>query len=188
MEAFKTPFCKDDVEVHFLGLFDYVNSVGQFGLPFSSSSFQQIPTRVARNIRLTVAINERRINFKPALFQQDGHRLADDQLKEVWFAGAHGDTGGGWPLVGKQTQTLSNLSLKWMMEYVLHLPEAARELAFEAEWQPYADKYVNEHSTAIGDFIVKPDVQGAPLFPKPHYEPIFGRAKPGAMSYLATAF
>ena len=188
MESFKKTFCKDDVEVHFLGLIDCVNSVGQFDLPFGSSSFQQIPTRVARNIRHAVAINERRIKFKPALFHQDGHRLTGDQLKEVWFAGAHGDIGGGWPLVGKQTRTLSNLPLKWMMDGIQNLPEAAGALAFEAEWQPYLDKDVNEHSTAIEDFILKPDVQGAPLFPKPHDELIFGRAKPGVMSYLATAF
>lgn len=189
MEAFKKTFCRDHVSVHFLGLFDCVNSVGQFDLPFSPSSFQQIPTKVANNIRHAVAINERRIKFKPALFHQDGHRLADSQLKEVWFAGAHGDIGGGWPLVGdKQTRTLSNIPLKWMMDEIRELPDGNGTLEFDAEWKPSLNKEVNPHSENVDDFVLKPDVEGPPMFPEPHDELKYGRAKPGLMSYIATAF
>ena len=70
MNEFKKTFCREDVKVHFLGLFDCVNSVGQFDLPFASSSYPHIPTAPAKHIRHAVAINERRIKFKPALFKQ----------------------------------------------------------------------------------------------------------------------
>lgn len=188
MEAFKKTFCRDEVHVHFLGLFDCVNSVGQFDLPFSSTSFQQIPTRVAENVRHAVAIDERRIKFKPALFHQDGHELDDEQVKEVWFAGAHGDIGGGWPLVGEQTRTLSNLPLKWMMDEIRDLPETDGKLKFESEWESFVERKVDADAGDLDEFVLKPEMEAAPVFPRPHDELTFGRANPSFMSKVATAF
>lgn len=190
MEVFKNTFCRDEVHVHFLGLFDCVNSVGQFDLPFSSTAYPQIPTRVAENVRHAVAINERRIKFKPALFHQDGHKLDDQQLKEVWFAGAHGDIGGGWPVdvKKKETRTLSDISLKWMLDEIRDLPETDGKLKFEAHLQPLVERRVNAFSSEIDEFILKPDLDAVPVFPKPHDELTFGQAKSGFMSWVATAF
>ncbi|KAL8921769.1 MAG: hypothetical protein Q9208_005526 [Pyrenodesmia sp. 3 TL-2023] len=187
MEAFKKTFCRDKVHVHFLGLFDCVNSVGQFDLPFTSTSFQQIPTKVAENVRHAVAINERRIKFKPALFHQDGHQLDDSVVKEVWFAGAHGDIGGGWPLEEGQTQTLSTLPLKWMLDEIRGLPESDGKIEFESQ-KSHKEPKVDTSGHKLNDFILEPQVKGAPTFPKPHDELKFGRAKSGFMSMVATAF
>lgn len=188
MEAFKKTFCRDEVHVHFLGLFDCVNSVGQFDLPFTSTSFQQIPTKVAENVRHAVAINERRIKFKPALFHQDGHQLDSKQVKEVWFAGAHGDIGGGWPLEEGQTRTLSTLPLKWMLDEIRDLPDDDGKIQFEPHQKSFLEREVDPSGDNLNNFVLEPEAKAAPKFPKPHDELIFGRAKSGFMSMLATAF
>ncbi|KAL8756456.1 MAG: hypothetical protein Q9184_004500 [Pyrenodesmia sp. 2 TL-2023] len=187
MEAFKKTFCRDEVHVHFLGLFDCVNSVGQFDLPFTSTSFQQIPTKVAEHVRHAVAINERRIKFKPALFHQNGHQLDDNRVKEVWFAGAHGDIGGGWPLEEGQTHTLSTLPLKWMLDEIRDLRDSDGKIKFEPH-QECVESQMDTPGYNLNDFVLERQVKGAPTFPKPHDELTFGRAKSGFMSMAATAF
>ena len=196
MEDFKKTFCRGDnpdtpinegVGVHFLGLFDCVNSVGQFDLPLMSSSFQHIPTTgIATHIRHAVAINERRIKFKPALFKYEDNS-SETHVKEVWFAGAHGDVGGGWPRRDKETRTLSTLSLKWMIREIMNLepdPYASQggdKLKFGKEWVD--DKTVDVVALAgatkgakgdLDRFVLVKDDE-APVFPKPHDELAFGR-------------
>jgi len=68
MQNFKETFCRTKVKVHFLGLFDCVNSVGQFEIPLFRKSFKYVSTSPATHIRHAVSINERRLKFKPALF------------------------------------------------------------------------------------------------------------------------
>jgi uncharacterized protein (DUF2235 family) len=74
------------------------------------------------HIRHAVSINERRVKFKPALFLTDPRRQVDAYIKEVWFAGNHGDIGGGWPSDRNNFQ-LSDMALKWMVEELQALPE-----------------------------------------------------------------
>ncbi|CAI6096052.1 unnamed protein product [Clonostachys chloroleuca] len=111
ISAFSQTFCRNEtvfaedghskhtnIKVYFLGLWDCVNSVAVLE--------QKTPVPVpvlgtATYIRHAVAIDERRVKFKPALLAQD-IKLSDDQtedIKEVWFPGNHGDVGGGWPSV-----------------------------------------------------------------------------------------
>lgn len=95
MNEFQTTFCRENVKIYFLGLFDCVNSVGQFEIPWFRKSYRNIANPSAIHIRHAVSIHERRLKFKPALFTQDG--IVDrTNVKEVWFAGNHGDVGGGW--------------------------------------------------------------------------------------------
>ena len=44
LKNFKNTFCRPKVEVYFLGLFDCVNSVGQFEVPFRRGSYRYIAT------------------------------------------------------------------------------------------------------------------------------------------------
>jgi uncharacterized protein (DUF2235 family) len=44
LQKFKKTFCRPSVSVYFLGLFDCVNSVGQFEIPFRRSSYRCIAT------------------------------------------------------------------------------------------------------------------------------------------------
>ena len=99
MESFQTTFCRQNVKVHFLGLFDTVNSVGVFDNPFTKT---QVPTKIkgtAKHVRHAVSIDERRSKFKAALLKQEEGLIMDkdgEDIKEVWFPGNHGDVGGGW--------------------------------------------------------------------------------------------
>ena len=85
------------VKVHFLGLFDTVNSVGTFDVPFEGTIKIPAVIGTAEHVRHAVAIDERRVKFKPALLAQDKNEGMSEDIKEVWFPGNHGDIGGGWP-------------------------------------------------------------------------------------------
>lgn len=163
MNSFKKHFCRTEVEaareeedispnesgikVHFLGLFDCVSSVGNLDIPF----FQKTPPLpavrgTAKYVRHAVAIDERRVKFKAALFSQEQHE-AQDKIKEVWFPGNHGDVGGGWS-VGKDKNAhentvndyfqLSDIALKWMMDEIddveaKHVEEPTDRLAWDSK-------------------------------------------------------
>lgn len=130
MQKFKTTFCRPDVGVHFLGLFDCVNSVGQFEIPFFRKSYRYIASPAASHIRHAVSIHERRLKFKPALFHIADKDKDSVDLKEVWFAGNHSDVGGGWRLQRNQKHLLSDIALHWMIQEVLNLPGSESKLDF----------------------------------------------------------
>jgi hypothetical protein len=118
LEAFSHTFCRKEkvdcghghteeqnIKVYFLGLWDCVSSVAVLEQQ-SPKPVQMAGTAV--HVRHAVAVDERRVKFKAALFAQDkkmsatelGHKHDDhdvEDLKEVWFPGCHGDVGGGWP-------------------------------------------------------------------------------------------
>ena len=125
MQKFKKTFCRKDTKVFFLGLFDTVNSVGVFDSVFKKSSLLPTVLRTAEHVRHAVSIDERRLKFRPALLAQD---VAEDQenvedIKEVFFAGNHGDVGGGWAAPGNNILVdeaddpvqLSDIPLAWMI-------------------------------------------------------------------------
>ncbi|KAI5924864.1 hypothetical protein F4810DRAFT_718686 [Camillea tinctor] len=89
------------VKVHFLGLFDCVSSVKVLEGPFGQTPPPVSVIGTAKHVRHAVAIDERRVKFKAALLAQDTRhpsaRYNDEDIKEVWFPGNHGDIGGGWP-------------------------------------------------------------------------------------------
>ncbi|KAF0329371.1 sporulation associated protein [Colletotrichum asianum] len=85
-----------NVKVHFLGLWDCVNSVGTME---QKATKEVLVKGTAHIIRHAVAVDERRVKFKAALFQQDKDKKQNhdyEDIKEVWFPGNHGDVGGGW--------------------------------------------------------------------------------------------
>ena len=108
--AFSNTFCQKvhtevdgktvetDVKVYFLGIWDCVNSVAVL----ERNAPVPIPVKgTADYVRHAVAVDERRVKFKPSLIAQDTrashHHHIDEDTKEVWFPGCHGDVGGGWP-------------------------------------------------------------------------------------------
>ena len=119
MNAFKKHFCRTElqaareanenispnesgIKVHFLGLFDCVSSVGNLDVPFTKKTPPLPAVRgTAKHVRHAVAIDERRVKFKAALFSQEQTGVQEG-IKEVWFPGNHGDIGGGWDLEGKE--------------------------------------------------------------------------------------
>jgi uncharacterized protein (DUF2235 family) len=129
MKKFKATFCRQDVGVYFLGLFDCVNSVGTFEIPLYQSSYEYIATPPAKYIRHAISIHERRLKFKPALFLLDDAKPApgvdtnSSDVQEVWFAGNHADVGGGWGLEKNQRHLLSDTPLEWMLQELKKVPE-----------------------------------------------------------------
>lgn len=129
MNEFKNTFCRQGVKIYFLGLFDCVNSVGQFEIPLFRKSYRNIANPAATNIRHAVSIHERRLKFKPALLTQD--KVVDQtEVKEVWFAGNHGDVGGGWRKQPDQLRQLSDTPLAWMVQELKDLKGTENRLAF----------------------------------------------------------
>jgi uncharacterized protein (DUF2235 family) len=105
LNAFKTTFCRSknadnsDIKVHFLGMFDCVSSVAVLDSPFGQAPKAVSVLGTAHHIRHAVAVDEHRVKFKAALLQQDQMQAGrtNEDIKEVWFPGNHGDVGGGWP-------------------------------------------------------------------------------------------
>ncbi|KAH7191641.1 hypothetical protein BKA60DRAFT_601589 [Fusarium oxysporum] len=126
VKAFSETFCRNEgsgnIKVFFLGLWDCVNSVAM--VERNSPAPVEI-TGTAHHVRHAVAVDERRVKFKPALLAQDIKTVIKaaetpktedkdikavikdskkpdtekEDIREVWFPGNHGDVGGGWPAI-----------------------------------------------------------------------------------------
>ncbi|GAA5902173.1 hypothetical protein JCM8208_002496 [Rhodotorula glutinis] len=115
-EGFKRTFSRD-VEVHFVGVWDTVASVGALvprTLPFASSaSYIHI-------FRHALALDEARTRYMPQPWMPPYPDFvpsaSSSDVKEVWFAGAHSNVGGGeFKYDGGRTPALAHLSLRWML-------------------------------------------------------------------------
>ncbi|EPJ5576661.1 DUF2235 domain-containing protein [Citrobacter farmeri] len=104
---FKSTFGRR-VNVHFLGLFDTVKSVGWIYDPVIIPYTAKNPA--VDIVRHAVSIDERRCFFRQHLWRRDDDVKTD--LKEVWFAGVHSDVGGGYPPPQSQ---LALMTFRWML-------------------------------------------------------------------------
>jgi uncharacterized protein (DUF2235 family) len=114
----------DRPPIRLLGLFDTVASViehGRYG-PRLRSHAHTKHNRSVESIRHAVAIDERRTMFRPQLWPQGEEYWGNpfnkaaarpQDLREVWFAGVHGDVGGGYP---EAESGLAKIALQWMIE------------------------------------------------------------------------
>ncbi|KAE8381268.1 hypothetical protein BDV26DRAFT_278854 [Aspergillus bertholletiae] len=128
--------CRSPGLVHFLGLFDTVNSVAEFNRDVSKDNEVQPNPKIMRH---AVSIDEKRIKFQPVLFDPPPiggmkartHRVSTwavdgeaaisgvkgpavkGDFEEVYFAGDHSDVGGGWP--SNKTKA-SQIPLMWMVQ------------------------------------------------------------------------
>ncbi len=97
------------LQVHFVGVWDTVNSVGlvsiaQLRLPYTADNPS---VTIARH---AISIDERRCFYRTNRF---GSRPTKTDLKQVWFAGVHSDVGGGYK---EEEGGLSKLPLEWMID------------------------------------------------------------------------
>ena len=112
--------------------------------------------------RHAVSIDERRCKFKPALLQQDKRAAhaanKEEDIKEVFFPGNHGDIGGGWVAPGNNAENeaddplqLSDISLNWMISELDALP--AKHPLDQIEWNDHKDtfekNYTSKEATAV---------------------------------------
>lgn len=141
MAQFKNTFSQD-VDVHFLGLFDTVSSVGWVYDPLAVPYTANNPG--VRTIRHAVSIDEQRCFFRQNLWNV---AKAKD-LKQVWFAGVHCDIGGGYPLGESQ---LALIALRWMigesLEAGLNIDDAACRGELHPPSCPVADPLAQAHQS-----------------------------------------
>ena len=167
-------------QVRFLGLFDTVASViewGRYGPRLKSHAFTKNNPSV-QSVRQAMAIHERRTMFRGKLWPM-GQKYkasrfmktedaADQDAREVWFWGVHGDIGGGY---SEKESGLAKLPLVWMID------EAQAQGA--GFWTATVNKIAK--GAREGDQYVEPD----PLGPRhnsmtPPWVPVEGlpRIKP----------
>ena len=188
MIEFRNAFCRDchaeersrlaedgGTKVYFLGLFDTVSSVRYLERPFITKKRKiQKDQSTAEHIRHAVAVDERRVKFKPALLARaKGPAGYEEDTKEVWFPGNHGDVGGGWPAQQKKTPwykrlfnwgagtgggvstdkskdafQLSDIALQWMIDELDNLPNA-NGIEWNETKQKYLDRFKDHHNEAL---------------------------------------
>jgi uncharacterized protein (DUF2235 family) len=106
-----------EAEIHFIGVWDTVASVG--GLQQAHiSSLPSLKGKRFRYVRHALSAGEYRASYEPRLFHgksQDEPYGAGEHfqpsLRQLWFPGAHSDVGGSYPEIG-----LSDGALEWMLE------------------------------------------------------------------------
>ncbi|GAA5883461.1 hypothetical protein JCM3774_005960 [Rhodotorula dairenensis] len=141
-QAFKRCFSRD-VEVHFVGVWDTVSSVGGIWprtLPFASGS------SYIHHFRQALALDERRAYFPyQPWIPADGPVPEDRTIEQVWFAGAHSNLGGGmFPYDCDVNPALSHLSLRWMIREAVEVGlrlDALRVLESPI-YQPFIDEAI----------------------------------------------
>ncbi|NES73822.1 MAG: DUF2235 domain-containing protein, partial [Okeania sp. SIO2D1] len=92
----------------FLGIWDCVKTFGWIYNPIFLPYTTNNPS--VHTVRHAIAIDERRALFQKMLW---GKPKPQQDVKQVWFAGAHGDVGGGYP---EKESGLAKIALKWMIE------------------------------------------------------------------------
>jgi uncharacterized protein (DUF2235 family) len=121
-------------DIRFMGLFDTVAALGvprpkldEFRKQFHDASDRlRIPPEVRHVVHL-VAIDEDRALFDTTLLSLESP--ATTTADETWFAGNHGDVGGGWPKASPDERQLAAITLSYMIREA-----AANGIVFE-DWQ-----------------------------------------------------
>lgn len=108
LKKFKKTYGRN-CSIHFLGLWDSVKTFGwiydPIFLPYTTNN------KSVETVRHAIAIDERRNFFRSMPWGDDNPPNQD--IKQVWFAGVHGDVGGGYP---EGEAGLSKITLRWMIE------------------------------------------------------------------------
>jgi len=98
---------------YFLGLWDTVSSVGWILDPIHTKGGHLPYTAALPNVpvvRHAISIDERRAFFRQNLVHEPA--AANQDVKQVWFAGVHSDVGGSY---AEAESGLSKISLRWML-------------------------------------------------------------------------
>ncbi|KAG9096914.1 hypothetical protein FS749_007497 [Ceratobasidium sp. UAMH 11750] len=124
-EEFKRTFCIP-VKIDFVGVWDTVASVGAL-LPKTLPWIDYNPSILI--FRQALALDERRGNFIPSVWDHRHTQALVQDVREVWFRGEHSDIGGGsagpTPTTGPDGKPtvdysmLSNITLRWMIRQII---------------------------------------------------------------------
>jgi hypothetical protein len=112
---------REGIVTHFLGQWDAVEALDVFGMSDKEEALLRqaaarehrdpLPTWI-RNACHALALHEARQKFEPLLWS--GVRNDKQTLKQVWFAGAHADVGGGYASDDGAGTRYSDIALQWM--------------------------------------------------------------------------
>lgn len=124
VRLFERILATDRPPIRMLGLFDTVASViesGRKGVRLKSHAYTSRNPSV-ESVFHAVAIDERRTMFRPLLWPADQEywgnpfnmaQAKPQDVREVWFAGVHGDVGGGYP---EAESALCKVPLLWLID------------------------------------------------------------------------
>jgi uncharacterized protein (DUF2235 family) len=124
LDAFTAKYDARDVKIAMVGVWDTVGALGIPGDLFAGLDTQIygfLDTSLHEDVEAAyhaLAIDERRSEFAPTLWT--GY-APGREVRQLWFAGVHGDVGGGYGETG-----LSDIAMKWLMETA-----AAKGLVFD---------------------------------------------------------
>ncbi|MFC0682795.1 DUF2235 domain-containing protein [Lysobacter korlensis] len=112
---FPHPFDRQRPQVHFLGVWDTVKSVGWLNWKARIEQARWPFTARITNVgiaRHAMSIDETRFTFPIYRFDGDAVRTSDGRYKELWFAGIHSDVGGQYD----DDHALSDVAFAWMVD------------------------------------------------------------------------
>jgi uncharacterized protein (DUF2235 family) len=113
------------IPVHFLGVWDTVKSVGILRWQVTLPDTDWLPNMI--NGRHAVAIDEKRSQYQPVLWDADTNSNHEDQterrksnlqtclhhdIETKWFSGVHADVGGGYGLPAKLEKELIKIKIR----------------------------------------------------------------------------
>lgn len=139
----------DELPIRLIGVWDTVgeNGVPEFNglrlvdreeLGLMRFSDRELGPRVEHG-RQALAIDEERADFVPALW------AGRKGVRQVWFAGAHADVGGGYERGG-----LSDVALEWMIGEVNALDAGLRLIPDPLEAPLEPDRFADRHEETRG--------------------------------------
>jgi uncharacterized protein (DUF2235 family) len=162
VHAFRAAHSRE-VTIRFIGVWDTVGALGipctLSWLPFARSryGFHDVTlSRIVQYAYQALALDEHRVDFKPAKWQRLAGSLAPGEaagawkpgqieVEQRWFVGAHADVGGGEKAdgAGHRPDTLPEITLAWMQAKA-----KGAGMAFTADYTPVtgAELDVPNHS------------------------------------------
>lgn len=110
-------------EIRFLGLWDTVDAYGMPIRELKSAVDKYIWPLTFRNLELcnkvkcarhALALDDERATFHPLIWDER-REIDPDRIRQVWFAGAHANVGGGYP-----DDSLAYVPLLWILKEARH--------------------------------------------------------------------
>lgn len=149
-----------ETRIRVIGVWD---TVGTLGIPISGSPlvnlinrrFQFHDTQLSTSVDAAfqaLAIDEKRAPFRPSIWLPQVDAPLHQRVEQVWFAGTHGNLGGGLP-----DHRLSDLPLLWMTDRAGELGLAFEPEAFAAKTPPQPDTPSHANGSIIAETQVDPD-------------------------------
>ncbi len=119
--AFNAKYGLYNAKIKMVGVWD---TVGALGIPaivggVDAVRYGFLDTNLhpdVLNARQALAVDERRQEFPPTLWNAPSPPVAGQVLEQVWFSGVHCDVGGGYPETG-----LSDITFGWMIAKAISL-------------------------------------------------------------------